>query len=409
MKFQIRTVCPSSHLEPLFSAIDKVSDFSLVCRTLYPGKMREKIGWSQTTRYKVTLLSDERDDGDGLESDVVLEMLRDVDLLEKRVCAGKVTFYSAERWFKPPLGFLRMLAPSYFRRAKRLVKLFKSGRFMALPIGIHAVRDIARVVGLTNGRLGCLFAPPKVVFEQCACGRVYLLSAIDDQLTESERIIANAVGFLGVVPGRFETAKVSSEYGLDRMRVWSYFVNPSSSDEVPSREDNRNRPINVLWAGRMLKWKRVDVLIKAVKSLLKQKSVSLLLVGEGPERKRLERLAGDFIGKAIRFLDYVPNGRVRELMRDADVYVMPSDGGEGWGAAVSDALTEHCRVVSTYEAGSSATMLKTHNLYSYRDVKKLQNLIVSCSAQDSEVCLEDWAVFSAVEKLMSLVSDMKGA
>ena len=45
-------------------------------------------------------------------------------------------------------------------------------------------------------------------------------------------------------------------------------------------------------------------------------------------------------------------------MRQADVYVLPSSGGEGWGVVVNEAMLEGCAVIASRETGSGATLIR---------------------------------------------------
>ena len=58
-------------------------------------------------------------------------------------------------------------------------------------------------------------------------------------------------------------------------------------------------------------------------------------------------------------------------MRNHDVYVLASNAYEGWGAVVSEALEEGMKVVGTYEAGSSATILPKECLFHAGEWKRL--------------------------------------
>jgi glycosyltransferase involved in cell wall biosynthesis len=133
----------------------------------------------------------------------------------------------------------------------------------------------------------------------------------------------------------------------------------------------------------MLRWKRVDILIKAVGILLNEGSnIHLTLIGHGPEEDRLRKMADAISFKKINknimpngstptsdqhfaeppsyitFHPPVPIAQVRDLLRKSDVYVLPSDGGEGWGAVLNEAMEEGCAVIATHECGSGATMIK---------------------------------------------------
>ena len=158
-----------------------------------------------------------------------------------------------------------------------------------------------------------------------------------------------------------------------RMWQWGYFTTVPQT--MPGC-DRKNQGYQVLWAGRMLRWKRVDTLIKAFSLFLGQCPDAILtLVGDGPERVYLEKLAKKMLAaRNIRFLPPVPATEVRRLMRQSHVYVLSSNGNEGWGAVVNEAMTEGCCVVASVAAGAAKTMIR-HNenglLFSPGNVEEL--------------------------------------
>ena len=110
-----------------------------------------------------------------LDCENLMSGKREIELFEKRGLLGCNTYYMSERWFKPPLGFLRVFVPSYFKMAWRFVKCLKCETFKYLPMGIHAARDMARLVGFLSGDVRCLFAAPKVAFESRPGGAIVSL------------------------------------------------------------------------------------------------------------------------------------------------------------------------------------------------------------------------------------------
>jgi len=141
-----------------------------------------------------------------------------------------------------------------------------------------------------------------------------------------------------------------------RIWRWGYFV-----DAGTELAAFRERPaLSVLWAGRMLKWKRVDVLLRAL-ALLEDsgESVQCTLVGDGPERCRLIDLAHRLgLGPpSLSFSNPVPFDQVRQLMRESDVYVLTSNRLEGWGAVAGEAMAEGCVLVANDQAGSSKELV----------------------------------------------------
>ena len=152
------------------------------------------------------------------------------------------------------------------------------------------------------------------------------------------------------------------------------------------------------------------MLIKAFKKVNAVRPASLLVVGEGCEKERLTALAGplkvDSLGwerGKICFNGYVRGDKIRELMRVADVYVMSSNAEEGWGAAVTEALTESCPVISTFEAGSSATLLPARCLYHADNVDELVERLSHFNGENVEYNSNEWSGENAAKLLMEIV------
>ena len=188
------------------------------------------------------------DDKALLDSDVVMSGLRAVELFERRNEEGKITFYCSERWFKPLMfglfGILRLMIPSYWRMARRFMKCAEGQKFWLLPIGVHAARDMARLWGIMHGNWKCWFCAPELCFERIPVGKISLSA----KCTNSE--------------GR---------YGLDRMKLWGYFVDKSEADgyneknALPVEKPDNTRPVcRILWVGRLLDLKRVEDIVRAV-------------------------------------------------------------------------------------------------------------------------------------------------
>lgn len=300
-------------------------------------------------------------------ADVLLSGLRCFDLFERRAKKDLKNFYMTERWFKPPLGVWRLLHPKYFGYSRRLCRLLESDSVVGLPIGIHAACDMARLCGLLHGDLKCLFRAPRLDFERMPFGRIWLKNG------------GNA-----------------TKYCLDKMRMWGYFVEAGKGKREERRDESQTR---VLWVGRMLGWKRVDTIIRAVGEVAAcstcstRINIALDIYGAGTEEMRLKKMAAKY-GDAIKFYPPVPIDQVRKLMREHDVYVLASNAYEGWGAVVSEALEEGMKVIGTYEAGSSATILTYEGLFHAGDCKRLMKLF---GEKMQTVGVGEWSAKSAAE------------
>jgi len=96
---------------------------------------------------------------------------------------------------------------------------------------------------------------------------------------------------------------------------------------------------DVIFVGRLVSHKNVDILIKSIK-LIKEKNpeIKSLIIGDGPEKKRLEVLARKLnLGKNIKFLGFLENNNdVYALIKSSKVFVLPSTR-EGFGMVVTEA------------------------------------------------------------------------
>ena len=129
--------------------------------------------------------------------------------------------------------------------------------------------------------------------------------------------------------------------------------------------------------------------------------MKLTLVGDGPEKRRLMSLAEDMEG--IEFLSLQPPEKVRQLMREHDLYVFASNGYEGWGAVVSEALEEGMSVIGTFEAGASATLLPKERLFHCGDWKTLVRLIEKESRGELPPCrIGEWTASAAAKRLLKI-------
>jgi glycosyltransferase involved in cell wall biosynthesis len=134
--------------------------------------------------------------------------------------------------------------------------------------------------------------------------------------------LTNAYGSVQVFicPSRFLADKMT-QAGLyqDRLHVLSNFI------DVRGVEPKTHPGGPVVYAGRLWPEKGVDVLIEAMARL---GAGQLMVVGDGPERARLEALAAVRAPGQVRFHGWLPRDRVLELVRSATVLAAPSRSPE---------------------------------------------------------------------------------
>jgi glycosyltransferase involved in cell wall biosynthesis/peptidoglycan/xylan/chitin deacetylase (PgdA/CDA1 family) len=115
---------------------------------------------------------------------------------------------------------------------------------------------------------------------------------------------------------------------------------------------------DVLFAGRLLAHKNVDILIRAVAIAADGRpGLRCTIVGEGPERLALERLAGDLgVSEGVRFVGFLPNDELYSTMKSSGVFVLPSDR-EGFGLVLLEASTCGLPVITVRHPNNAARHL----------------------------------------------------
>lgn len=139
----------------------------------------------------------------------------------------------------------------------------------------------------------------------------------------------------------FRAKCVVIPFGLDAARL------EPAPDTAPEAEAIRQRypgPL-VLFVGRMVDYKGVDVLLRAVVGV----EATTLFVGDGPRRGALEELAVDLgLGGRAVFLGDVDDRRMSALYQACDLFVLPSvTRAEAFGLVQLEAMAAGKPVVST--------------------------------------------------------------
>jgi len=142
--------------------------------------------------------------------------------------------------------------------------------------------------------------------------------------------------------------RLAQVLGLDRERI---VVQPMPIEASGFSQTSRGGG-GIVTVGRLMPRKRLDVLLNALVLLRSNgKPTSLTIIGDGPERSRLERLAAELgLGTAVRFLGQVPPAAIPQALGDADVFAFPALG-EGFGLAAAEALMAGVPVVAAKDGG----------------------------------------------------------
>jgi glycosyltransferase involved in cell wall biosynthesis len=209
--------------------------------------------------------------------------------------------------------------------------------------------------------------------------------------------------------------------GLFKDRIWTfgYFI------EVPVGKPQKRseQQTQILWVGRMVDWKRVNVLIKACGILRKKKlDFHLKLIGEGPKKPSLIKLVTKLgLQNMVSFHPPISPQQVQREMKMAHIYVLPSTQEEGWGAVIGEAMAEGCAVISTKGAGAAPILIK-HGLSGYlfpvNDIESLAKFLedlINNPKKNQEMGVEGWNIMRSIwgpdvaaDRLVKLIEGLLG-
>lgn len=113
--------------------------------------------------------------------------------------------------------------------------------------------------------------------------------------------------------------------------------------------------VRLIMVGRLVALKRHDLLLEALSRLPAGLSWHLDIVGDGPERERLESIRRDKgFGERVTFLGQ--RGDVASLLADADIFALISDT-EGMSLSLVEALASGLPIVAT-RVGNNAELVR---------------------------------------------------
>ena len=116
-------------------------------------------------------------------------------------------------------------------------------------------------------------------------------------------------------------------------------------------------PKQILYVGRLEKRKGVNYLLNAFKELLIiDPGYSLLIVGDGPDREKLEDQVMLNAIPNVRFLGYVDDETKQRLLKESAVFCSPALYGESFGIVLLEAMASGCVTVAGNNSGYASVL-----------------------------------------------------
>lgn len=158
--------------------------------------------------------------------------------------------------------------------------------------------------------------------------------------------------------------KILGSYGVKQERIFITYNSPNTDSLLKAKvKADSLEPIlphnnfRLIHVGRLVKWKKVDLVIKAVNELKqKYKEIELVIIGKGPEENALKQLTEDLnLPDNVRFIgtvyDPVTLGR---YFNGSSVYVL---GGMG-GLSINEAMLFEKPVICSVCDGTEKKLLR---------------------------------------------------
>ncbi len=291
----------------------------------------------------------------------VADTVRNLDALgwEGRVVAGAV---GRRDWFPHPPDDRLLIA----RRPRRVTRM--AGRALRRPTVERSaawytpaiVATAPDVVHAHFGWAGPLAAP--------AARRLGVPLAVTFHATDvtvwpheaagNRRAYARLFGHIGL-------AMAVSRFTEAALRAAGYegpvAIEPAgiSLADLPYRGPRASGdPVRILFIGRLVPRKGLDVLLQALARIDARHTLRLTVVGDGPLREPSEALARSLgIGDRVEMRGALPHAEVRQALMESDLLAMPSrttpDGeAEGSPTVVKEALAAGLAVVASDNGGT---------------------------------------------------------
>ena len=134
-----------------------------------------------------------------------------------------------------------------------------------------------------------------------------------------------------------EAYDLLNTYGVHQEKIFVTFNSPDTDVLLEAYEEAKKQgpllPLNkyrIISVGRLVRWKRVDMLIRAFKILINNyKDLELIIIGTGPEEKNLKELAKNLdVERYIKFEGSVYDPvRLGQYYLSSQIFVQPGMGG----------------------------------------------------------------------------------
>ncbi|AWG21433.1 hypothetical protein FFWV33_07755 [Flavobacterium faecale] len=158
-----------------------------------------------------------------------------------------------------------------------------------------------------------------------------------------EKLLERADAIIVTSPQLFEASTILQKH-KNKIKTIPLSFDPKFSS-VNSRKFPDNRCFEILFVGKLRKYKGVEFLIRSIEKL----EVKLNIVGDGEEFQNLLSLVNDLnIKDKVTFFSNVSDDELTEHYKNSDLFVLPSiNEAEAFGVVQLEAMANGLPVINT--------------------------------------------------------------
>lgn len=146
--------------------------------------------------------------------------------------------------------------------------------------------------------------------------------------------------------------------------------------------------MNFVFVGRLEKLKGTDILLKAWATSECHVDSKLMICGEGPLQEWCKEYVRSHNVKNVIFKGFIPNTKVKEILRNADAMILPTQCYEGFPMTIAEAFSVSTPVIVSDlgNAGSLIVPYVTGLKFEYNS----EMALADCIDLFSEINDVDW-------------------
>lgn len=206
-------------------------------------------------------------------------------------------------------------------------------------------------------------------------------------------------------------------FPVDKCFKWGYF--PELEQLDPEEIWKHKKPNSILWVGRNIPCKHLELAIQLAKNLKKQNyHFELNIIGSGQSEELKSELTKQKLDKNVHLLGSMEQEYVRKYMKSSEIFLFTSDFYEGWGAVVNEAMNSACALVISHACGSAKYLINRNNgsIFSFPDQQDLfdkvtnylnnKDLAKTHGLEAYYSLANTWSVSNAVNNFLEIVKNL---